>query len=272
MLQKRNELAHKWVPSPAYSVCAARSDAARDSRVSSIANGFKRRVTLACSILRLTHELSVMRRKLVNLWSQEEDFSSAVQSYLARTRPQDRWYHESLYSYLPDSSYSPGGELEKILCAAEIALEDNERRNLSKINISFHRTIIAAQGERLDRQHQEIESYLNRLRSDEAQLDEDDRLREEKKQEEEAYMQHLERLFRHYTTLLQRLLKILFSFCNFSLLPNRHRPPCSTMPWDILPALVILWGVCWMFYTPPHKSQSDQYNATPYTTTQTQEG
>jgi hypothetical protein len=65
---------------------------------------------------------------------------------------------------------------------------------------------------------------------------------------------------------------ILFSFCNFSLLPNRHRPPCSTMPWDILPALVVLWGVCWMFYPSPHKSQSDQYNARPYTPTQIQEG
>jgi hypothetical protein len=66
--------------------------------------------------------------------------------------------------------------------------------------------------------------------------------------------------------------KILLSFCSFSLLPNRHRPPCSTMPWDILPALVVLWGVCWMFDTPPHKSQSDQYNARPYTPTQIQEG
>lgn len=30
--------------------------------------------------------------------------------------------------------------------------------------------------------------------------------------------------------------------------PNRHRPPCTTMPWTIWPALVVLWGVCWMFY------------------------
>lgn len=32
--------------------------------------------------------------------------------------------------------------------------------------------------------------------------------------------------------------------------PNRRRPPCTTMPWNIWPALVVLWGVCWMFYPP----------------------
>ncbi len=25
------------------------------------------------------------------------------------------------------------------------------------------------------------------------------------------------------------------------------RPPCTTMPWCIRPALAVLWGVCWMF-------------------------
>ena len=30
--------------------------------------------------------------------------------------------------------------------------------------------------------------------------------------------------------------------------PNRRRPPCSTMPWMIRASLVVLWGVCWMFY------------------------
>lgn len=36
----------------------------------------------------------------------------------------------------------------------------------------------------------------------------------------------------------------------FSEFPNSMRPPCTTMPWTIWPALVVLWGVCWMFYTP----------------------
>lgn len=33
-----------------------------------------------------------------------------------------------------------------------------------------------------------------------------------------------------------------------SVFPNRLRPPCTTMPWTIWPALVVLWGVCWMFF------------------------
>lgn len=36
----------------------------------------------------------------------------------------------------------------------------------------------------------------------------------------------------------------------FSEFPNTMRPPCTTMPWTIWPALMVLWGVCWMFYTP----------------------
>ncbi|KAK4187009.1 hypothetical protein QBC35DRAFT_499817 [Podospora australis] len=32
--------------------------------------------------------------------------------------------------------------------------------------------------------------------------------------------------------------------------PSGVRPNCTTMPWTIWPALVVLWGVCWMFYSP----------------------
>lgn len=32
---------------------------------------------------------------------------------------------------------------------------------------------------------------------------------------------------------------------------SSDRPPLnSTMPWQVKPSLVVLWGVCWMFYTP----------------------
>ena len=34
------------------------------------------------------------------------------------------------------------------------------------------------------------------------------------------------------------------------------RPPLSsTMPWNIKPSLVVLWGVCWMFYAPSNHPQ-----------------
>ena len=32
--------------------------------------------------------------------------------------------------------------------------------------------------------------------------------------------------------------------------PNSHRPLSTTWPWNIKPSLLVLWGVCWMFYGP----------------------
>lgn len=34
----------------------------------------------------------------------------------------------------------------------------------------------------------------------------------------------------------------------FSEWPSGRRPLSTTWPWNIKPSLVILWGVCWMFY------------------------
>lgn len=34
--------------------------------------------------------------------------------------------------------------------------------------------------------------------------------------------------------------------------PGGIRHLCTTMPWTIWPALVVLWGVCWMFVAPEH--------------------
>lgn len=62
------------------------------------------------------------------------------------------------------------------------------------------------------------------------------------------YSKHMQRLFDHFMALwLQRYATILL-FSRFSAFPNRCRPPCTTMPWTIWPALMVLWGVCWMFY------------------------
>ncbi|KAL6715493.1 hypothetical protein ACLMJK_006454 [Lecanora helva] len=30
--------------------------------------------------------------------------------------------------------------------------------------------------------------------------------------------------------------------------PNSHRPLSTTWPWNVRPSLLVLWGVCWMFY------------------------
>ena len=45
---------------------------------------------------------------------------------------------------------------------------------------------------------------------------------------------------RLFATLL--CLSQLFEF------PDNIRHLCTTMPWTIRPSLVVLWGVCWMFF------------------------
>jgi hypothetical protein len=48
--------------------------------------------------------------------------------------------------------------------------------------------------------------------------------------------------------LWEKVLYLLLLYLSFSEFPNRLRPLCTTMPWTIWPVLVVLWGVCWMFY------------------------
>jgi hypothetical protein len=50
--------------------------------------------------------------------------------------------------------------------------------------------------------------------------------------------------------LWDTLLYLMLFFCFFSVFPNNFRHSCTTMPWTIWPALVVLWGACWMFYEP----------------------
>lgn len=37
--------------------------------------------------------------------------------------------------------------------------------------------------------------------------------------------------------------------------PSGQRPLSTTWPWNIRPSLLVLWGVCWMFYTPEQNSE-----------------
>jgi hypothetical protein len=73
----------------------------------------------------------------------------------------------------------------------------------------------------------------------------------------ELLMRILMRVLQFLAFLLQRILHQLQIFCRFAEFPNRCRPKCTTMPWSIWPSLMVLWGVCWMFYTPPPTSSSN---------------
>ena len=72
--------------------------------------------------------------------------------------------------------------------------------------------------------------------------------------EEPTYFEWLIRL---YIFLVQ----IDLSLDRLSKFLNKLHPLCTTMPWNIRSALVVLWGVCWMFYSPPTALQLDEFNA-----------
>jgi hypothetical protein len=61
----------------------------------------------------------------------------------------------------------------------------------------------------------------------------------------------------HYLKCL--LASLLFTIS--STYPETIRPRCTTMPWTIWPALVVLWGVCWMFYSPGSVAPAGYNNA-----------
>lgn len=61
-------------------------------------------------------------------------------------------------------------------------------------------------------------------------------------------LQHLLLKLEKKLALWEKILYLFLLYFSFSEFPNRLRPPCTTMPWTIWPALVVLWGVCWMFY------------------------
>jgi len=70
-------------------------------------------------------------------------------------------------------------------------------------------------------------------------------------------LQHLLLKLEKILTLREKVL-YFFLYFSFSEFPNRLRPPCTTMPWTIWPALVVLWGVCWMFYEELNWNWGDQ--------------
>ena len=100
---------------------------------------------------------------------------------------------------------------------------------------------------------EKLQQQIEKLKWEHKQIDEFERALEEQRQLNE--LGRIRRLINLLTLLWQRIVESLIFFSNFSVFPNKHRPPCTTMPWNIRPALVVLWGVCWMFYD--HRSPID---------------
>lgn len=57
---------------------------------------------------------------------------------------------------------------------------------------------------------------------------------------EPIFAEHIHRFLLFLAMLWQKLLESLLFSRNASGFPNKHRPPCTTMPWNIRPTLVIL--------------------------------
>lgn len=80
----------------------------------------------------------------------------------------------------------------------------------------------------------------------------------------EGLLGRLALIFQHkYTSLkhTKSTTELIFEF------PNNIRHICTTMPWTIFPALIVLWGVCWMFIigsqTVDHESFTPTFSSTP---------
>ncbi|MCJ1325608.1 hypothetical protein MMC10_002271 [Thelotrema lepadinum] len=86
----------------------------------------------------------------------------------------------------------------------------------------------------------------------------------------EAWLQQMERGFSKPSAsekLLFILAALAFLLATYGLFNHRRfthnyssrlRPPCLSMPWTTWPALVVLWGVCWMFYPGPSSPLSGE--------------
>jgi len=81
-------------------------------------------------------------------------------------------------------------------------------------------------------------------------LELDGKLEEFSEEYPKEWLQYLLQALQALACLLRAILWFILSGAVFSEFGKRKRPKCTTMPWDIWPSLVVLWGVCWMFYTP----------------------
>lgn len=81
----------------------------------------------------------------------------------------------------------------------------------------------------------------------------------------------LEAIFRHYGDLVGALHWLSYWQHRkrigegwFTEWPNGHRPLSTTWPWNVKTSLLVLWGVCWMFYgaSTPYTHTRDQQRTT----------
>ncbi|KAF2258140.1 hypothetical protein CC78DRAFT_587500 [Lojkania enalia] len=196
----------------------------------------------------LSHsEIQKLRRKLQKFWDMRKKLSIIQARCLGCDR--GKWIHDQYFDDGFQEYYKPNGKLDKILRNYEISKKEN-RTLLPFWDWWMIRREVAPWGlTPLDEEFPKIESELKKLRL----------IEEERQQEEE--MELIKRFVRLLAILFAGIFAVFLFFCNFSGFPSKYRPPCKTMPWTIRSSLVVLWGVCWMFYNSPPATETDQSKA-----------
>ncbi|CAN9137554.1 unnamed protein product [Alternaria alternata] len=220
--------------------------------------------------------VTTLEKKLPKFWYYAAEFSRGHTQcqgrYVSRQSSYLKQYLELVLDFEPSNHYlGSGGRLERALHDAQQLLSKSAVWSSDgfdfKSSFSSSQTAkdtflaenqkaqlrlqeLSAYEELLDTEFQNVKEQLQQLRSVEDALDEEQREREMEQRQSDQYMERLERFIREVTIRLQMFVVLLFLFCKFSGISDNDQPMCITMPWNIRPALIVLWGVCWMFYPP----------------------
>jgi hypothetical protein len=194
-----------------------------------------------------------LRLKLNKLWQMEKKLKDTLKRCSSHISQRDRWFVEEILQYHSGDDLRLAGPLDRIFRETE-AFTENQWMHSSRLGI-FHQFKEHQERHKneLDSSCQEIESGLSRLQPLKDKLD----------LMSEAFS--IPKPFKNACTVnnqqrwvyLKSMWLELFRCFNYWEHPNRCRPPCTTMPWNIWPPLLVLWGVCWMFYTPLATPQPD---------------
>jgi hypothetical protein len=224
----------------------------------------------------LSQLVTTLEKKLTKFWSYAAEFSNGHTQcqgrYFSRQSSYLKQYLGLVLDFQPSSYYlGSGGRLERALHDAQQLLSKSavwssdgfDFRSSFSSSQTAKNTFLAenrkaqlrlqelsAYEELLDTEFRNVKEQLQQLRSVEDTLDEEQREREVEQRQSDQYMERLERFIREVTIRLQMFVVLLFLFCKFSGISDNDQPMCITMPWNIRPALIVLWGVCWMFYPP----------------------
>ena len=152
-------------------------------------------------------------------------------------------------------------QLELLDLLEQAALEALEHAALEALEQAVRETLEQAARETLEQAEREQLEQLEQLEL----LEQAAREQLEQAGREQLEYERIARLWHsleNLALLLLSILRFLLGCSKFGGFQNRQRPKCTTMPWNIWPSLVVLWGVCWMFINTPFiEFDATQFNS-----------